>query len=442
MKNCRNKLSCRNCQGRHHHSICEIQRENPHSPNSLTVPVSHNSDTSVRSSNTSTLNVPLYKNRGTILLQTAQAMAVNPTTDQFRRIRLLFDNGSQQSYVTEGLCTTLNLKPGHNERLQLNTFGDQNHQTKNCAVVQLELHGINSVDCTQVTALSFPAICTTLPSVVSTSDLPHLEGLELADDPNNPGDKIDVLIGSDFYWDFMSGDTIIGNKGPIAIKSKLGWLLSGPIEAMAVNNLVSSHMIVVDDVDDTIDLQTNDHLALALRFFWETESLGINPDYPDQDNMPFLRNIEFVQGHYQVGLPWKKDTAEVQDHFNLSLNRLKLLHTRLLRKPELLKEYDHAIKEQLANGIIKPANQSSAMFEACNSLIHYLPHHAVVRQDRETTKLRVVYDGSAREKNGSPSLNDCLLTGPIIMYQCCLTLYCTLGHTLFPSLGISKRHSL
>ena len=58
----------------------------------------------------------------------------------------------------------------------------------------------------------------------------------------------------------MSGDTIIGNKGPIAIKSKLSWLLSGPIGATAVNNLVSSHMIVVDDIDDTIDLQTHDQL--------------------------------------------------------------------------------------------------------------------------------------------------------------------------------------
>ena len=279
-------------------------------------------------------------------------------------------------------------------------------------MVQLELRGINSSDCTQVIALSFPAICTTLPSVVSTNDLPHLEGLELADDPNNPCDRIDILIGSHLYLDFMSGDTIIGNKGPIAIKSKLGWLLFGQIGAMAFNNLVSSHMIVVDDIGDTIDLQTNDQLVSALRHFWETESLGINPEYPDQDNVLFLRNIEFVQGHYQVGLPWKRDTAEVHGHFNLSLNRLKLLHSCLLRKPELLKEYDHVIKEQVANGIIEPANHSPAMFEACNSLIHYLPHHVVVRQDRETTKLRVVYDSSAREKDGSSSLNDCLLTGP------------------------------
>ena len=42
--------------------------------------------------------------------------------------------------------------------------------------------------------------------------------------------------------------------------------------------------------------------------------------------------------------------------------------------------------------------------------VHYLPHHAVIRSDKETTKLRVVYDASAT--TDGPVLNDCLYKAP------------------------------
>ena len=42
--------------------------------------------------------------------------------------------------------------------------------------------------------------------------------------------------------------------------------------------------------------------------------------------------------------------------------------------------------------------------------MHYLPHPPVIQINKDTTKLRIVYDASA--KVNGPCLNDCLYTGP------------------------------
>ena len=80
---------------------------------------------------------------------------------------------------------------------------------------------------------------------------------------------------------------------------------------------------------------------------------------------------------------------------------------RLRRDPTLLKEYNAIIEEQIKQGIVERV----PVEEENNSATHYIPHHGVVRNDRDTTKLRIVFDGSAKEKNNERSLNDHLLNG-------------------------------
>jgi len=46
--------------------------------------------------------------------------------------------------------------------------------------------------------------------------------------------------------------------------------------------------------------------------------------------------------------------------------------------------------------------------------VHYLPHHAVIRKDKQTTKLRIVYDASACSEG--VSLSDNLFSGPRIFW--------------------------
>ena len=43
-----------------------------------------------------------------------------------------------------------------------------------------------------------------------------------------------------------------------------------------------------------------------------------------------------------------------------------------------------------------------------------LRHHRVVREDAATTKVRIVMDASAKITADSPSLNECLYTGPCL----------------------------
>ena len=80
---------------------------------------------------------------------------------------------------------------------------------------------------------------------------------------------------------------------------------------------------------------------------------------------------------------------------------------RQRQNPDLLQKYDHIIQEQIEKGVVEDA----PALEANSTRLHYLPHHAIVRSDKDTTKIRIVYDASAKT-DGKPSLNECLLVGP------------------------------
>ena len=47
------------------------------------------------------------------------------------------------------------------------------------------------------------------------------------------------------------------------------------------------------------------------------------------------------------------------------------------------------------------------------------PHHAVITPQKSTTKLRVVYDASAKSKQPNKSLNECLYRGPVMINDIC-----------------------
>ena len=132
-------------------------------------------------------------------------------------------------------------------------------------------------------------------------------------------------------------------------------------------------------------------------------SLGIvEPEKTLYDD--FVNTVTINNGRYEVALLWKEHHKTLPSNYNLSLKRLKGLLHRLKQSPAIFQQYDSIIRDQIEQGIVEPAVDSG-------NLCHYLPHHAVVRNDKTTIKLRIVYDVSARERDGA-LLNDCIHRGP------------------------------
>ena len=174
-RDCRSQRTCRICHQRHHQSICDnlFVEPKPFVPPPTIPPtnttVDHNNLVS-----SSTTNV--VEDRKMVLPQTVQAIAGNESIQRETRVRVLFDSGSQRSYVTEDLCHSLGLTPVRAEKLRLNTSGDTRFKPRQCKLYKLYLRNSQSSEKIEITALSFPVICSTLPvSLTSASTVIYVE---------------------------------------------------------------------------------------------------------------------------------------------------------------------------------------------------------------------------------------------------------------------------
>ena len=211
-----------------------------------------------------------------------------------------------------------------------------------------------------------PTICEPLVSQPITACVQQskaFSGLDLAYHSDGESSlQVDMLIGSDYYWDIVTGSICKIEGGLTAVHTKLGWVLSVSCSV----NLTTTHVLRVGS-----QLQEPRSLDEQLRSFWELESLGIQKEektlYDD-----FATRVAFRDCRYQVSLPWKEFHEPLHDNYSLSVKRLQGLLCRLRQDPEILKEYDRTIKDQLEKGISEAVPDR----ESQSAQTHYLPHHA------------------------------------------------------------------
>ena len=78
-----------------------------------------------------------------------------------------------------------------------------------------------------------PNICDPLTSqaiAICIERTNSLKGLDFVDySDGKSSSRCDILIGSDYYWKLVTGSVCRSEKGPTAVYTKLGWVLSRPM---------------------------------------------------------------------------------------------------------------------------------------------------------------------------------------------------------------------
>lgn len=381
--------SCRHCNQRHNTLL--------HDPS-----VSANCNLTNANNDTKGDTVVAFsqQNNGHVFLSTAIIEVYNPLNNKTERVRALLDSGSQSTFITKSLqqklglmCNTINA---------LNVIGIGNNKcdivSESCVTHLKSIHGTYQV---KLSCYVLSQLTGDIPKI--SVDIHHLKipkGIILADPRFNEPASIEMLIGADIFWDILvSGQRSLGPNNPKLQNSKLGWLIAGPINVQKYSqNIQCNHAIV-----------SNNNLDEMLTKFWELENLPqrkiLSPNEIACEKHFHKTTTRLSNGRFRVKLPLKDSPDCLGDSYNQAKKRFKNLEKRFKKNPILKSHYVEFIREysNLGHLSVSPI--------AIPNPSYFLCHHAVFKEDSESTKIRVVFDGSTPTTSGY-SLNDILMVGP------------------------------
>ncbi|XP_059047188.1 uncharacterized protein LOC131842631 [Achroia grisella] len=402
---CRAYPKCLICSRRHFTLMCNNLQNSLQQPRSTSM-TSSSSENNTGTTSSSDRGVVLSQTSGllskcqTVLLPT---LKVNIVFDNnIVSVRTLLDSGAQRSFIKKDIIENLKLKPSSTEVVKHNLFGGITSKESCRSLYNLN---ISSIDCSyslQIEALEEKVICNYLPKIndYEISNKLRRQGIVINDNDNVT--DIGLLIGADMIGTLLTGRVVQITDKLVALETKLGWTVQGPIQATSCFSVINSNIINVC------------HCTFDIADLWKLETMGISdPEVVKKRNETDLEILEYFNStvrlnnydRYEVNLPWKDGGYKMQlvTNYEIALKRLKSTTTKITQLG-ILKEYDEVFKEWLHSGIIEKVNNPNS------NQGHYLPHHAVIKESSLTTKIRPVFNASATQK-GSISLNNCLEKG-------------------------------
>ena len=365
--NCKSKSRCRKCKRKHHTSICD---ETPPQEKLLTA-------------QSNCENTVVYP----VVIVDVEGV----------KCRALLDTGAGNSYASAALLDRLSKRESKRETKKIEMM--LRTTTREMEQQAITVKGISEQFSMPIEVTKVEKGELVLLDNPNYRDLihsyPHLKGVTMSDTDTKAKLPVHLILGASEYAKIKTNiPAKIGTPGqPIAELTRFGWTIMSPgKECFNVTNMLLAQTSRIEYEE----LCRQDVLGLEDKV--ANDQSGVYDEFKEQ----LVRHDE---GWYETGLPWRGNHPPLPNNKSASIRRLQGLVRKLESKNQMA-QYKEIIDEQREAGIIEPAEHQAVGNE------FYIPHKPVVRPCAESTKMRVVYDASARAYDGAPSLNDCLHTGP------------------------------
>jgi len=188
--------------------------------------------------------------------------------------------------------------------------------------------------------------CAVLPHITSNTPASKLDtstwkiprDIKLADEQFYQPGAIDLLIGTDLFYELLLPNRRIRTGYPVLQESVLGWIISGRTPAVNTSR-VTQHSFL---------LRQDNSLEHNMNRFWEVEPVEESTMTPEQQacEQHFITNTNQQQdGRFVVRFPLKADPNQLGTSRRSAEHRLLAIERRLQRDPNLKDQYHHFMKE-------------------------------------------------------------------------------------------------
>ena len=317
----------------------------------------------------------------------------------FKCGNVLLESGAQVSLIRQETADTLGLKGKDVSETVTKVGGEE--ETMKTKEYRVQVICIDDNKRYTVSAFGIDNISDEIPKV-KTSHLPELLGLQNTSFRRGNG-HVDLLIGID-QAHMHAGETKEVNH-LIARKSPLGWVVFGGEDEETPNASAILHVKYASPID--------------LTDFWTTKSMGVavKSCFCDAEKLTQIEREEAklieescikVEGQWMVPYPWKKDPSLLPDNRELAVKHLESTERRLKRDSEQAEAYCKQMEEMESMGFARKLSKEE--IDSYQGPVHYIPHHAVLRPEKRSTPVRIVFNSSSSYQGHT--LNDYWKKGP------------------------------